>query len=88
MDEITSKVLDIIRRVKQDTSPSLKPENFSQPLTGKIFRMNARQLTYVALEVMYEFGIRLDPEDVLEYHFNTIHEIIQTVRHKKSELSA
>jgi acyl carrier protein len=80
--QIKSIQQDIARimRTKLNVPDSvLAEENWSLPLTGKIFRLSAVDLTYLFLEAEKAYGIRIDESELTTYGFNSIKEIADTV---------
>ena len=50
----------------------LNAGNDLEPLTGPVFGLNARDLTYLFLEAEKEFRVKLSIDQIKAYEFNTI----------------
>lgn len=86
LDEVKDKVLEVFFKIKP-YSDLLVEENFEKPLTGSDMNFNERDLVYLLLELMEKFEIRFEKEDVMDYKFNTVNDIIKIVYNKISDMS-
>lgn len=81
IEEVTKRTLKVLLKIKPD-SHMFVPENFKKPLTNSEMGFKRQDMVYLFLELMDEFKIRFDKEDVIDYRFNTIRNIIDIIHHK------
>lgn len=85
-EDIIQKVLDKICLIKHEPEKCVK-ENFDSPLTGDIMQFSSHDLVYLLLELMDEFGIAFVKDDVENYKFNTVNDIVDIIYNKICKLS-
>jgi acyl carrier protein len=78
MDNIVCKVSEIAYKIKNDDRLKDK-EFFSSSLTGDL-RFDPIDMCYLAVEIMTNFRIKLDSQDILDYRFNSINDISACVK--------
>lgn len=85
--DVMNEVFQILSIVKHDKKMDKMylEDDARKPLTGREMGFNAREMTYVALEVMKRFHIQLTSEDVIDYAFNSVEKITRTILRKLSE---
>lgn len=54
-------------------------ENYNEPLTGRIFNFDGIDLTYLFFVIQDEFKLHINPEQILNYEFNSINGIARLV---------
>lgn len=69
-------VTDIIKRV---TGRSILSEDYEEKLTGPKYKIDARNLVYVMLEIMDFFNIEFLPQHVLDGEFNSVESIVLAI---------
>jgi len=79
-----SKIISEIENIlvhKVKVNPRLVcPQNYDEPFTGTVFRLQGRDVLYIFLEVEKYFGITIDVNQILNYEFNTMNGIKQLIR--------
>lgn len=81
MGENEKKIIKLIAKIK----PKIVirgEEDLVCPLTGQYFDFSSVELTYLTLEIMDEFSIELEEEDLANYKFCTIKGICEVLRVK------
>lgn len=77
--EVYDKIVNImIDRLKVNPN-NLIEKNYDKPLTGSIFRFNARDLTYLFFEIEKSFKISIMPSCILNKEFNTVKGIAEVI---------
>lgn len=75
--DIEQKIYGILKDyLKVNGADSSSPQ---APLTGAPLFLTARQMVYLFFAVERAFGIRLAEEDVVQYRFNTVGGIAETI---------
>lgn len=77
-DEITRRTIQVLLKIKPD-SQAFVPEHYDTPLTSPEMGMRRYDMVYLFLELMEEFGIRFEKEDVCDYKFSTIRNIVEII---------
>ena len=85
MDAIKDKIIELIIKIKGN-EPCYNISNSNLPLTGFTMQFDEIDLVYLLLEVMKTFNIKIKAEDVMNYRFNTIDQIAETVRKYSNEI--
>ncbi|MCL2052363.1 MAG: hypothetical protein FWG91_11660 [Lachnospiraceae bacterium] len=78
--KIRDKVINILCQKTEIQPEKLAYENDTKALTGPLFRLNARDMTYFFMEVKKEFSLKLNIEQIKAYEFNTIAGIIELIK--------
>ena len=78
---IKEKIIDILIKVKPNIDWS-NEELYSLPLTGGQLKFEAQDIVFLMLEVIDEFKIKLDKDDVIDYRFNSVNNIMEIVKGK------
>lgn len=81
-ENITDIVLKILTEKFDIPSSVCIPDNFSQPLTGKIWKLSGIDLTFLFFEIEKTFKIKLEEDDLICYGFCTIEKIINIILKK------
>ena len=77
-------VINTLLKIK-DTPEKYKEEYYSLPLTGSFFMFSSYDLVYLLLEFSEEFNIKFEKDDVENYKFNTIDDIIVILSKKLND---
>ncbi|MBR3025149.1 MAG: hypothetical protein IKN85_04160 [Oscillospiraceae bacterium] len=78
MDNIVCKVSEIACKIRNDDRLKEK-EYFGSSLTGDL-GFDPVDMCYLTVEVMTNFRIKLDSEDISDYRFNSINDISDCVK--------
>lgn len=78
-EAIQQKIIEIMDKKLHFPREDLVRGNWDEPLTGKIFRFSAVELTYLFLEIEKAFSIRIPESCLHSYGFSTINKIIETI---------
>lgn len=57
-------------------------ENINEPITGRKINFNEIDLTYLFLEIVSFFNVKFTKNDVENYKFNSIEQIVNTIQTK------
>ena len=76
--DIKNRTIQIARKIK-NYPESYYSDNFTQALTGSVFKYKSQDLIYLFLELQNEFGIHFCEDDVVDYKFNTLSSIVQII---------
>jgi len=81
MDQtITKEVVEILEEKFKINRNLLIEKNYDEFLTGNTFRFNGYDMVYLYLFVQEKFNIKIQSEYLVDYRFNTIHKIVDTVK--------
>lgn len=80
--EVASKLIEIMNRIRFQPELYVE-ENFDLSLTGGVLRWNERDLFYLVLELIEEYGISFEKEDFENYRFNSINNVLEVVCSKE-----
>ena len=72
------KLINIFKKIKPDID-WCNEELYSLPLTGGQLKFEAQDMVFLILEIMEEFSIKLDKDDVMNYRFNCVNNILDIV---------
>lgn len=72
-----SLVIKTLEKTTNIDTGCIKPENFTAPLTGPIFKLNHRDLLYLFFELEKKSGKKFCLEELKLYQFNTINGICE-----------
>ena len=78
---ILDKVIVLIQKVK-NCATDIPEDCYQLPLTGKKMNLESYQLVMLFLEIMEEFEVKFQKEDVMHYRFNTINGIVEEIEKK------
>lgn len=77
--ELKAIMLDIFQKMFHISEEQLEKIDCDLPLTGKIFRLNAIEMTYLILEIEKVLEIHFEPEDFMNYKMLSINGIIKSI---------
>ena len=83
-----SRVCELLNKKFNVDSSMLVPENYDEELTSYKFNFDEVTLAYLFLEVEKEFKMKIGIDKVLNYEFNSINGITETIRREKSAKGA
>ena len=78
---ILCKVIVLVQKVKNCTF-DISEDCYQLPLTGKKMNLEGYQMVMLFLEIMEEFEVKIQKEDVIHYRFNTINGIVDEIEKK------
>ena len=78
---IEKEIVNIIAKIKGINEEEIY-QNYTQALTGKLFKLDAIDMTYFALEIMKKFNLRFEKKDFDDYKFNFISNVVNIVKDK------
>ncbi len=85
VEEIRDDVIEIIAGKGYLPRERLIPENYDRPLTGFDMGISAQSLTYLFVDVIKKYEIRIPGEQIADYQFNTLNGIAQVIRNALGE---
>lgn len=85
VEEIRDDVIEIIAGKGYLPKELLVPENYDRPLTGFDMGISAQSLTYLFIDVIKKYGIRIPGEQIADYQFNTLNGIAKVIWKSLSE---
>lgn len=68
---LQEELLDIVKMVR-GSIPEQYEKVWDQPLTGKIWDLDAVDLVYIIMEIMERYGVRFEAEEFAEYKLNSL----------------
>lgn len=80
--EVELQILQIVKKIKMI---ELSCNDFDEALTGLKISFDAIDMVYLVLEIKKAFKIEFVEEDFLNYQFNTINSIVNTISYKLSK---
>lgn len=80
-DEVYALMFEIMKKILYDVS--LTKDDFDKglncPLTGNYWNLGAIQLVYLFCETEKRFNVHFEPNQLMNYQFNTIQKIVNHV---------
>lgn len=83
-NEIEEHLVDLLHQRFCIPSSSLGPDNWTEPLTGVIFKLTGVDLVYLLFELEKHYQIKIVEEFLQNYRFNSICEIAKTIKQSKA----
>lgn len=78
-DILLHGVLDILRDRLLVPSERLTPLNYDKPLTGFEMKLDVTEMIYLYMEICKKYQIRIAPDHLRNYGFNSINAIVSTL---------
>jgi len=79
VEEIRAEVVKIIAEKGYLPGELLKEENYDLPLTGFDMGISAQSLTYLFVDVVKRYNIKIQSAQIVGYQFNTINGIAKVI---------
>ncbi len=78
-EDVGSIIFNIFSERFKVEKSKLIPQNYSEPLTGPIFKFDSFMLTYLFFDIQKSFKICISANEILHYEFNSISSITRIV---------
>lgn len=80
-DEVYALMFEIMKKILYDVSLTRDAfdKGLNSPLTGNYWNLNALQLVYLFCESEKRFNVHFEPNQLMNYQFNTIQQIVNHV---------
>ena len=76
---LSDKVIEIINEKLRRSIDCLQMKNWDTPLTGEPFYLSGIELMYLLFEIEKQFDIRIDSNDLDNYGFCSINNIVSII---------
>lgn len=82
-NEIEKHLVDLLHQRFCIPLSSLGPNNWTEPLTGVVFKLTGVDLVYPLFELEKHYQTKIVEEFLQNYRFNSICEIAKTIKQSK-----
>jgi len=79
--DVKEKIINIFKKVRPDIDWD-NEELHDLPLTGGRLKLEAYDIVFIMLEIIEEFKVKFDKNDVIDYRFNSVNKILNIVNSK------